>query len=200
MAPIAGIGERKWIPSPEECEKMPKGEFAKPDLSVIDVDLVGVLHTVALAVQQFRRQEQDEKGYRGKIGIVASVCGFYHVPTLPIYTAAKHGVAGLTRTYGQLLPDEGITINAVCPNVVQTNISTKEFYNRVGKENIIVPMEELMKAYEDILDGNASGDLYECGPNGGFVKRDPTVILDKETERSIVLVTERARSLHYPEV
>jgi NAD(P)-dependent dehydrogenase (short-subunit alcohol dehydrogenase family) len=75
------------------------GEFAKPDLSVVDVDLTGVLYTIALAIQQFRRQDPvpwsssiSKKQYRGKIGLVASVCGFYCVPSLPIYTAAKHAL------------------------------------------------------------------------------------------------------------
>lgn len=59
--PIAGIGERKWIPNDPKAI-----EFAKPDLSVLDVDLNGLLYTTALAVQQMRRQDLDERGLRGK--------------------------------------------------------------------------------------------------------------------------------------
>lgn len=58
---IAGIGERKWIPNNPETL-----DFAKPDLSVLDIDLTGVLYTAALAIQQMRRQQPDETGYRGK--------------------------------------------------------------------------------------------------------------------------------------
>jgi NAD(P)-dependent dehydrogenase (short-subunit alcohol dehydrogenase family) len=59
--PIAGIGERPWIPND------PNGTgFVMPDLSAIDVDLTGVLYTVGLAVQQFRRQEPGQNGFRGK--------------------------------------------------------------------------------------------------------------------------------------
>lgn len=59
--PIAGIGERPWIPND------PNGTgFVMPDLSAIDVDLTGVLYTVGLAVQQFRRQEPGKNGFRGK--------------------------------------------------------------------------------------------------------------------------------------
>lgn len=86
--------------------------FEKPDLTVIDLDLTGVMYTVSLAVQQFRRQE-PKNGFRGKIGCVASICGFYCVPTLPIYTAAKHGVNGFVRSFGKYLPEEQITMNAV---------------------------------------------------------------------------------------
>jgi NAD(P)-dependent dehydrogenase (short-subunit alcohol dehydrogenase family) len=81
---IAGINERRWIDNNPSAEG-----FQAPDLSVLDVDVTGLMYTVSLAVQQFRRQDKDSNGFRGKIGCVASVCGFYCCPTLPIYTAAK---------------------------------------------------------------------------------------------------------------
>ena len=57
-----GISERKWTPHQEGGGK----GFVKPDLSVLDIDLTGVFYTVSLAVQQFRRQEPDQNGFRGK--------------------------------------------------------------------------------------------------------------------------------------
>lgn len=81
---IAGIGERRWM----ENDPMASG-FHAPDLTVLDVDLKGVLYTASLAIQQFRKQDKDSNGFRGKIATVASVCGFYCCPTLPIYTSAK---------------------------------------------------------------------------------------------------------------
>ena len=60
--PIAGIGERKAV---KNDPKAVVG-FEKPDLSVVDVDLTGVLYTAFLAIQQMRRQEKDSSGYRGK--------------------------------------------------------------------------------------------------------------------------------------
>ena len=59
--PIAGIGERKAIKNDPTAT-----EFEKPDLTVIDVDLNGVLYTIYLAIQQFRHQDKDETGYRGR--------------------------------------------------------------------------------------------------------------------------------------
>ena len=60
--PIAGIGERVWTPN----DPTATSGFVKPDLSVIDIDLSGVLYTISLAVQQFRRQEVGKNGTRGK--------------------------------------------------------------------------------------------------------------------------------------
>ena len=59
--PIAGIGERKAIKNDPKEKK-----FQKPDLTVVDVDLTGVLYTAYLAIQQMRRQDKDASGYRGR--------------------------------------------------------------------------------------------------------------------------------------
>lgn len=59
--PIAGIGERKAIKhDPKDMS------WQKPDLTVIDVDLIGVLYTAYLAIQQMRRQEKGSDGMRGR--------------------------------------------------------------------------------------------------------------------------------------
>lgn len=60
---IAGIGEKKWIPNDPKAT-----DFEKPNLSVLDIDLTGVLYTAALGIQQMRRQSPDERGFRGKSG------------------------------------------------------------------------------------------------------------------------------------
>lgn len=59
--PIAGIGERKAIKNDPTAT-----EFEKPDLTVLDVDLNGVLYTTFLGIQQFRHQDKDNTGYRGR--------------------------------------------------------------------------------------------------------------------------------------
>ena len=58
---IAGIGERKAIKNDPKASG-----FQKPDLTVVDVDLTGVLYTAFLAIQQMRRQEKDSSGFRGR--------------------------------------------------------------------------------------------------------------------------------------
>jgi len=202
--PIAGIGEKKWLPFPSESNDVPAHLFTRPDLSVLDVDLTGVLYTVALAVQHFRRQNSVvwensfvEHSMRGKIGLVASVCGFYCVPSLPIYTAAKHALVGLTRSYGVLLKEEGITVNAVAPNVVRTGISEDAFYDAMEEEGLLTPMDGLMKAFDDMLEGDKSGLVYECGTKGDWTVREIATYLDEESGRCCALLQERANKLHY---
>ena len=59
--PIAGVGERKWMDNDPT-----KSGFEAPDLTVMDIDLKGLLYTISLAIQQFRGQDKDENGFRGK--------------------------------------------------------------------------------------------------------------------------------------
>ena len=61
---IGGIGERRWLPN--NAASTSGHEFEKPDLSVLEIDLTGVLYTSALAIQQGRRQDVGENGWRCK--------------------------------------------------------------------------------------------------------------------------------------
>ncbi|KAK5172149.1 uncharacterized protein LTR77_003787 [Saxophila tyrrhenica] len=192
--PIAGIGERAAIKNDPKATR-----FQKPDLAVVDVDLTGVLYTSFLAVQQMRRQEKDKDGFRGKIAVTASVCGFYCVPTVPVYTAAKHGVVGFVRSYGKYLPEEGMTLNAVCPNVVRTSISTPAFYDKVDEQGVLTSIKDVVDAFASFLDTDTSGECMEVGPNGGFTPKAQAPHLDKETTSILNMIEQRSHRLHEPE-
>lgn len=216
---IAGVGERAWLPAlnasgPPTAATTSRDEksteYAKPDLTTLDVDLTGLLYTIGLAVQQFRRQTPDPvTGYRGRIAVTASVCGFYAVPTLPIYTAAKHAVVGLVRSYGVYLQQtEGVTLNAVCPNVVRTNISSGAFYDGLEAKGLLTGMAGVLEAFglcmgdgkESDGDGGGggggpSGVCYEVGPRGGVQERRFGDYVDEETGRVCELLYHRALPL-----
>ncbi|KAJ8108227.1 hypothetical protein OPT61_g8321 [Boeremia exigua] len=186
VAPIAGIGERQWLPFLEVSSAEKPQEFTKPDLTCLEVDLTGVLYTVAIAVQHFRRQPRTGDGLLGRIGLVASICGLYCVPSLPIYTAAKHALVGLTRSYGKLLSDEGITVNALAPNVVQTNISSPVFYEQLAIQGLLTPMDGLMDAFKTIVESQCSGEVFECGPAGGWTRSKATEYLDSKSANPMI--------------
>ncbi|KAF2209819.1 hypothetical protein CERZMDRAFT_4191, partial [Cercospora zeae-maydis SCOH1-5] len=143
---VAGITERPWLPE----DTQPTG-FQKPDLSVNEINGIGVLYTAAIAIQQFRRQEPNKHGFRGKMIIVGSGCSFYILPSHPIYTYAKHAVLGFTRTMGRRLPEEKITLNCICPNIVRTNISTGQYYEQAEAEGLLVSFETVVSAFESLL-------------------------------------------------
>lgn len=122
--------------------------------------------------------------------MTASICGFYCATTIPIYTASKHGVVGFVRSAGKDLPSEGITLNAVCPNVVRTTINEKGFYDMLDDQDLLVDLKDVVDAFETFMDKDMSGECAEVGPNGGFVLRAPAEYLDPESRRVVQYISE----------
>ena len=111
-------------------------------------------------------------------------------------THSSSGVVGYVRSYGKYLPEEGITLNAVCPNVVRTKISTGSFYDKLEQDGILTPMKGVVDAFESFLDSDTSGECMEVGPNGGFSAKAPTPHLDKESTTVLDRIYERSHALH----
>jgi NAD(P)-dependent dehydrogenase (short-subunit alcohol dehydrogenase family) len=58
---------------------------------------------------------------------IASVLGLRGVPDQIAYTAAKHGVIGLVKAFALALAPRGITVNAICPGWVDTEMARQRF-------------------------------------------------------------------------
>ncbi|RBI62576.1 NAD(P)-dependent oxidoreductase [halophilic archaeon] len=65
-------------------------------------------------------QHMVERGEGGRIVNTSSTAGMVASPGLGHYTAAKHGVLGLTKTLAVELAPHDVTVNAVCPTAVDT--------------------------------------------------------------------------------
>merc|ERR1739845_10895 len=61
------------------------------------------------------------KGW-GRIIMMSSVLGKVAVPNLAAYTAAKHGIIGLSKTVALESATSGVTCNCICPGFVKTQI------------------------------------------------------------------------------
>jgi SDR family mycofactocin-dependent oxidoreductase len=86
---------------------------------VIDVNLTGVFNTVETAIPSMK-----ERGQGGAIVLTSSTAGNNGIggPTRGGlgYTAAKHGVVGLMRSYANVLAPYSIRVNTVHPTGVNT--------------------------------------------------------------------------------
>jgi NAD(P)-dependent dehydrogenase (short-subunit alcohol dehydrogenase family) len=82
---------------------------------IIDVDLTGVFLCMQHEIRQFVAQ-----GDGGAIVNMSSGAGVVAAPGQPQYTAAKHGVLGLTKQAAQEYMRQGIRVNAILPGMTDT--------------------------------------------------------------------------------
>jgi NAD(P)-dependent dehydrogenase (short-subunit alcohol dehydrogenase family) len=72
-----------------------------------------------------------ERGW-GRVVNVASVAGKAGAPYVSAYVAAKHAVVGFTRAVAAELAATGVTVNAVCPGYVDTEMTAESVARIAG--------------------------------------------------------------------
>ena len=95
--------------------------------SVLNVNLKGTFNTIRHSARQMLKQR------RGKIINISSVSGILGNVGQANYAASKAGVIGLTKTMARELGSRGITVNAIAPGFVDTEMT--EILSEELKEN-----------------------------------------------------------------
>lgn len=120
--------------------------------ATLDANLTGAFLTVRPALARMARQRA------GRIVFVASTAGLKGYPYVAPYVAAKHGVVGLMRALAMEFAATGVTVNAVCPGFVETDLLQESIDRIVATTG---------KSGDD-----ARAALQRSNPQGRFVQPD----------------------------
>ena len=151
--------------------------FDKTDLamwqSMITTNLTGTYSCTHAALPSMLKAASS--GTPGRIIHVASTAGLQGYAYVSAYTAAKHGVIGLTRALALELARKNITVNAICPGYTETDIVQSAIENIVAKTG-----KTPTQAREALADRNpqkqlvqpeeiAQAVLWLCGPGSAAI-------------------------------
>jgi 15-hydroxyprostaglandin dehydrogenase (NAD) len=140
-------------------------------LRTIDVNLYAVLQGIHLA-RHFFCEKNSKKG--GRIVVTSSVAGLYPLYTLPIYTASKHGIVGLVRSLAPIYLKDNITVNALNPTLVDTNLMPKHVAEKFKDPRNWTPMSTVLKAFDAVLhDKDLTGQTMELALGDVVFKQQP---------------------------
>ncbi len=131
---------------------------------VIRTDLIAVFHAMKHQLVQMERQRS------GVILNVSSIAGMAGAPLLSVYSAAKHGVIGLTRSAALEYARFGIRINAICPSFAATPMLTeglgaaRSLEEAAARMTAGIPMRRLAEPAEVV-----QAMLWICSPANSFM-------------------------------
>jgi NAD(P)-dependent dehydrogenase (short-subunit alcohol dehydrogenase family) len=121
-------------------------EFTKDEWDrMIAVNLTSVYWCMKHEITQMLKQGG------GAICNTSSGAGLIAAPGLPHYTAAKHGVLGLTKAAASEFNNSGIRVNAVCPGMVDTPMIQGWFKTNPDLAKVVLqgmPGQRLMEPIE----------------------------------------------------
>ena len=100
----------------------------------------------------------------GAIVVTASLAGLTTVYADPIYGGTKHFLVGFVRSVAPQLAKRGITINAVCPAIVDTPILGDSREQIVAKGISMLRPEEIADAILLAARDGSTGEAWVCLP------------------------------------
>ena len=98
--------------------------------AILAINLTAAFHMIRIATPVMKKN-----GW-GRIVNIASAHALVASPFKSAYVAAKHGLAGLTKTVALELAEQNITCNAVCPGYVKTPLVDGQIASQARERGI----------------------------------------------------------------
>jgi NAD(P)-dependent dehydrogenase (short-subunit alcohol dehydrogenase family) len=124
---------------------------------VLGVNVDGVVFGIREAVNAM----SDAGG--GSIVATASMAGLHPFARDPIYTLTKHAVVGLVRALAPPLAEQQITINCICPGLVDTGLASGPGR---GRNLPRISPEAVADAMVRVAGAGVTGEAWVFGPDG----------------------------------
>ncbi|HIQ81624.1 MAG TPA: 3-oxoacyl-[acyl-carrier-protein] reductase [Candidatus Pullichristensenella stercorigallinarum] len=126
--------------------------------AVLDVNLTGAFHMIRACLPQFVRRRS------GRIINITSVSGMMGNPGQANYASSKAGLIGLTKTIAREVASRGVTVNAVAPGFIETDMTASMNESALQKGLSAVPMGRIGKP-EDV----ANAVCFFAGDGAGYI-------------------------------
>ncbi|MDN3721036.1 3-hydroxybutyrate dehydrogenase [Roseibium salinum] len=98
--------------------------------AIIAINLTSAFHAIRAVLPGMKK-----RGW-GRIVNTASAHALVASPYKSAYVAAKHGIAGLTKTVALEVAQQGITVNAICPGYVWTPLVEAQIPDTMKARNM----------------------------------------------------------------
>jgi len=128
---------------------------------VIGINLTGVWYCMKYEIPEMLKRGG------GSIVNCSSIAGLIGFPGIPAYTAAKHGVLGLTKTAALEYAKSNIRVNAVCPGVIQTPMIDRFVHGEAQALKVLSSGEPIGRVGQP--DEIAQSVLWLCSDSSSFV-------------------------------
>ena len=118
--------------------KMSEEDFSR----VVDINLKGTFNCIRHVSRMMLKQRS------GRIISLSSVVGLRGNAGQANYAASKAGIIGLTKSAAKELASRGITVNAIAPGFVETDMTSAMNEQVIEKSIEMIPLKRIGKAEE----------------------------------------------------
>ncbi|MCJ7558782.1 MAG: 3-hydroxybutyrate dehydrogenase [Gammaproteobacteria bacterium] len=137
---------------------------------IIAINLSSAFHTMRAALPVM-----VASGW-GRVVNIASAHALVASPFKSAYVAAKHGIAGLTKTAALEMAEKGVTINAIAPGYVETPLVIGQIADTakargITEEEVVRDVMLLAQPTKKLITVSEVAELamFLCGENAGSI-------------------------------